>query len=82
MPIKFLVLVGGGIWGFLEKGGGKCRFYFYGREDFSDHPPPKKTKNVFDSYSYRAFVTPGPRSPKFPSERFSLHLYKANDILG
>ena len=32
MSIKFLVL-GGGILGW---GGGKCRFYFYGREDFSD----------------------------------------------
>ena len=31
--IKFLVLGGGGYFGFL---GGKCRFYFYGREDFSD----------------------------------------------
>ena len=36
MRIKFLVSGGGGvILGFL--GGGKCRFYFYGREDFSDH---------------------------------------------
>ena len=33
MSIKFLVL-GGGILGL--GGGGKCRFYFYGREDFSD----------------------------------------------
>ena len=32
MSIKFLVL-GEGYFGF---GGGKCRFYFYGREDFSD----------------------------------------------
>ena len=32
MPIKFLVL-GGGILGFL---GGKCRFYYYGREHFSE----------------------------------------------
>ena len=32
MSIKFLVL-GGGI---LGLGGGKCRFYFYGRGDFSD----------------------------------------------
>ena len=33
MSIKFLVLWGGyfGFWG-----GGECRFYFYGREDFSD----------------------------------------------
>ena len=34
MSIKFLVLGGGGILGFFL-GGGKCRFYFYGREDFS-----------------------------------------------
>ena len=34
MPIKFLVL-GGGILVFLG-GGGECRFYFYGREDFSE----------------------------------------------
>ena len=33
MSIKFLVL-GGGILGF--GGGGECRFYFYGRGDFSD----------------------------------------------
>ena len=35
MSIKFLVLGGGGVfwvWG----GGGKCRFYFYGRGDFSE----------------------------------------------
>ena len=32
MSIKFLVLGGGGYFGF---GGGKCRFYFYGRGDFS-----------------------------------------------
>ena len=36
MSIKFLVLVGGGgILGF--GGGGKCRFYFYGHEDFLQH---------------------------------------------
>ena len=32
MSIKFLVLGGGGFW--VSGGGGKCRFYFYGREDF------------------------------------------------
>ena len=38
MSIKFLLLGGGGgILGF--GGGGKCRFYFYGREDFSDFCP-------------------------------------------
>ena len=34
MSIKFLVLRGGGILGL--GGDGKCRFYFYGRGDFSD----------------------------------------------
>ena len=33
MSVKFLVLGGGGI---LVWGGGECRFYFYGRVDFSD----------------------------------------------
>ena len=33
MSIKFLVLGGGVFWVF---GGGECRFYFYGRTDFSD----------------------------------------------
>ena len=31
MSIKFRVLEGG-----FGGGGGKCRFYFYGREDFSE----------------------------------------------
>ena len=35
MSIKFLVLGGGGYSGFWG-GGGKCRFYFYGRGDFSE----------------------------------------------
>ena len=34
MSIKFLLL-GGGIFGFGGRGG-ECRFYFYGRADFSD----------------------------------------------
>ena len=34
MSIKFLVLGGGGV--FWVLGGGECRFYFYGREDFSE----------------------------------------------
>ena len=34
MSIKFRVLGGGGVFWVLE--GGKCRFYFYGREDFSE----------------------------------------------
>ena len=33
MSIKFGVL-GGGYFGFF--GGAECRFYFYGREDFSE----------------------------------------------
>ena len=34
MSIKFLVLAGGTLgW---RRGGGECRFYFYGREDFSE----------------------------------------------
>ena len=35
MPIKFLVLGGGGYFGFCEGGGGECQFYLYGRRDFS-----------------------------------------------
>ena len=34
MSIKFLVFWGGG--GNFGLGGGKCRFYFYGRGDFSE----------------------------------------------
>ena len=34
MSIKFLVLGGGVFW--VLGGGGECRFYFYGREDFSE----------------------------------------------
>ena len=37
MSIKFLVLGGGGILGLGGGGGGKCRSYFYEREDFSDY---------------------------------------------
>ena len=37
MRIKFLLFGGrGGFWAFSEGGGWKCRFYFYGRGDFSD----------------------------------------------
>ena len=35
MPIKLLVLGGGGVFG-LFLGGGECRFCFYGRKDLSD----------------------------------------------
>ena len=37
MPIKFLVLGGGGLIWVL---GGECRFYFDGREDFSEGSYP------------------------------------------
>ena len=36
MSIKFLVLAGGGGEFWVLGGGGECRFYFYGREDFSE----------------------------------------------
>ena len=35
---KYPILGGGGVVGFLERGGWKCQFYFYGRGDFSDRP--------------------------------------------
>ena len=35
MSIKFRVL-GGGVFGVFGGGGGECRFYFYGRGNFSD----------------------------------------------
>ena len=35
VSIKFLVF-GGGEFGFFLGGGGECRFYFYGRADFSE----------------------------------------------
>ena len=40
MSIKFRVLGGGGFWG-----GGECRFYFYGRGDFSENPLRKRFEN-------------------------------------
>ena len=58
MPIKILVLGGGMLSGL---GGGEGRFYFYGREDFSEKPgvslllgtltesKQTKTKNYFGS---------------------------------
>ena len=36
MSIKFRVLGVGGVFWVWGGGGGKCRFYFYGREDFSE----------------------------------------------
>ena len=35
MSIKFLLLGGGGVFWVLGEGG-ECRFYLYGREDFSE----------------------------------------------
>ena len=47
MPIKFLLLGGGGGggWGFLEGGGWKRQFYFYGRGDFSETVTPEEEKD-------------------------------------
>ena len=50
MSIKFLVLGGGGYFGFW--GGGGCRFYFYGRGDFSDLRP--SDDNVSRDMGYRS----------------------------
>ena len=44
MSIKFLVL-GGGYFGFLG-GWGECRFYFYGREDFSEFLPTDRASQA------------------------------------
>ena len=46
MSVKF-PFFGGGFWG----GGGECRFYFYGRADFSD------LKN-FHQHSLKVFHRP------------------------
>ena len=43
MSIKFLVLEGVGI---LDLGGGKCQFYFYGREDFSEFSSKIGTRDL------------------------------------
>ena len=45
MSIKFLVLGGGGYFGFFFWGG-ECRFYFYGREGFSE---PCLVVKMFDN---------------------------------
>ena len=37
MSVKFPFFLGGGFW--VLGGGGECRFYFYGRADFSDPNP-------------------------------------------
>ena len=43
MSIKFLVLGGGAFWVW---GGGECRFYFYGRGDFSEIAPREAKNNL------------------------------------
>ena len=43
MSIKFLIL--GGVFWVWGGGGGECRFYFYGRRDFSDFIVFKKGLN-------------------------------------
>ena len=48
MPKKSLLL-GGRVWDFLEGGGWKCQFCFYGRGDSSDSwciLPPKGERNL------------------------------------
>ena len=44
MSIKFLLL----FWVFWGGGGGECRFYFCGREDFSDLIPDPPRLAFFD----------------------------------
>ena len=39
MSVKFSCFRGGGYFGFWGGGAGECRFYFYGREDFSENKP-------------------------------------------
>ena len=64
MSIKFLVWGGGGVLGF-GGGGGKCRFYFYGREDFSEirlshrHSVQKSGLDVQDVPWIRPPIIPG-----------------------
>ena len=42
MSVKFLVLGGGVFW--VWGGGGECRFYCYGRGDFSDEEFSERVK--------------------------------------
>ena len=50
MSIKFLVLGGGGYFGL---GGGECRFYLYGRADFSEYPVFANTSLINSKYKNR-----------------------------
>ena len=45
MPTK-IPPFGGGFWVFLEGGGWKCQFYFYGRGDFSETKMKKMKKKI------------------------------------
>ena len=47
LPIKFLLLGGGGFWAFLEGGGWKCQFYFYGRSFFLNIRPTGSNLTAF-----------------------------------
>ena len=55
MSIKFLVLGGGGAFWVLGGGGG-CRFYFYGRGDFSE-------KNQPEVFLHKVLPNPGRPDP-------------------
>ena len=66
MPIKFLLLGGGGsVLGFFRGGGWKCQFYFYGRGDFSELSKIRRlfvTCDAFARYFFVAF-----RGPHLPA---------------
>ena len=57
MSIKFLVLVGGGYFGFWGRGG-KCRFYFYGHEGFSEHLLEAQTGSGLSEVGFATTMLP------------------------
>ena len=59
MPIEFLLL-GGGVSGFLWRGGWKCQFYFHGRGDFSENRSPLICCNLLGGWF---FTTTGADAP-------------------
>ena len=67
VSIKFLVLGGGGgIWGFFGGGGPPgCRFYFYGREDFSDFwlSGPVRDTSPYRAIPFRDSIAEGGIAP-------------------
>ena len=80
MSIKFRVL-GGGILGF--GGGGECRFYFYGRADFSekDQKRPRQTKPKKGQFMNFSQGHSGTRvrnvnRARFPKENTRIHTKK------